>query len=108
MWAARTSLLNAILGLDKQESFARTKSRQRERYPWITLSHLVPPQIWKDLFPWGNHAQDIPFLGVCAREHHACGVPSLGHTVHAAGLGCSGLAPPSSLQPWDSISPNWE
>lgn len=49
VWAARSSPLNVILGLDKQESFAGSKSRQSQGIPGS------PPATWyhlqKDLFP---------------------------------------------------------
>lgn len=89
----RSSLLNAILGLDKQESFASTKSRQRARHPWITLSRLVPPP--ERFVPMREHCtgHSVP-RGLCL------GAPSVRHPL-PRGL-CLGT--PCMLQGWDILA----
>lgn len=98
VWAARSSPLSAILGLDKQESFARTKSRQRAKYPWITpttsrkiCSHEGTMQ--KTFLPLGF----VPGSTMPVASPLTSGSVS-GCTLHDTGLGHSGLAPPSSQQ----------
>lgn len=89
----RSSLLNAILGLDKQESFASTKSRQRARHPWITLSRLVPPP--ERFVPMREHCtgHSVP-RGLCL------GAPCVWHPL-PRGL-CLGT--PCMLQGWDILA----
>lgn len=125
-WWHRGPLLNAVLGWDKQGSFASTWSRQRAGYLWVTPSHPVTistklcshrgtmrgASLLQGLCP-GLPCLGHPFpqrlcVGILwtghplpwdlSPGHPARGTPSQRVTMHTAGLGHAGQAAPSAQQ----------